>query len=303
MKILITGSSGMLGTDLCKALAKDHDIAGVDINVPPVKVHAFHSASVIDADEIGRIMEGEKPDLVIHAAAWTDVDGCERDPEKAEAVNVKGTRNIVNAAAGRNIPVMFISTDFVFDGNKREPYMEDDDPCPVSVYGRTKYEAEEVVKSGSSAYAIVRTSWLFGRNGRNFVDTILSKAASGERLRVVNDQTGSPTYTKDLSAALAGFLCSGRVPGRDIFHVSNSGRCSWYEFAEYITGYKGFKEAVIEKVASDELARPAKRPCFSVLDNGKFSRATGYIMRPWKEALEEYLGGVGSWESRVDRGG
>ncbi len=292
MKILITGSSGMLGTDLCDVLEKDHKIIGVDINESHASCATplvFYKVGITDADEIRRIVGEEHPDIVIHAAAWTDVDGCEGDPGKADAVNVKGTESVAKAAAGRDIPLILISTDFVFDGRKNEPYTEGDPPCPISVYARTKYEAEEAVKTLLPAYAIVRTSWLFGKQGRNFVDALISKAAAGEKLRVVGDQVGSPTYTKDFSTALAKLLEAGVTSGREIFHVSNSGRCSWYEFAEQIIGYKGSEGIAIEAITSDELDRPAKRPRFSVLDNGKFNRKTGYVMRPWQEALKEYL--------------
>lgn len=292
MKILITGSNGMLGTDLSALLAEDNHIVGVDITDPPDPErmpHSFHKASITDAARMMEVMEEETPELVIHTAAWADVDGCEKEPKKAEEVNTKGTFNTAKAAARVGAPMIFISTDFVFNGKKTTPYSETDTPDPISVYGRTKYEAERELESIMGSYVILRISWLFGRNGKNFVNTIISKAGFQNKISVVNDQTGSPTYTKDISQAIRKLLETDLSSRRDIFHVSNSGSCSWYEFAKRILEVKGIKRVKVEPVSSKDLARPAARPPFSVLDNTKFETETGYMMRPWQEALEVYL--------------
>jgi len=292
MKILITGSNGMLGTDLSALLAEDNHIVGVDITDPPDPErmpHSFHKASITDAARMMEVMEEETPELVIHTAAWADVDGCEKEPKKAEEVNTKGTFNTAKAAARVGAPMIFISTDFVFNGKKTTPYSETDTPDPISVYGRTKYEAERELENVMGSYVILRISWLFGRNGKNFVNTIISKAGFQNKISVVNDQTGSPTYTKDISQAIRKLLETDLSSRRDIFHVSNSGSCSWYEFAKRILEVKGIKRVKVEPVSSKDLARPAARPPFSVLDNTKFETETGYVMRPWQEALEVYL--------------
>jgi len=294
MRILVTGSSGMLGSQLCAALKGKHGIIGIDLAGPrsaETAPGAFHEGSIADSEFVGSVMGEEKPDLVIHAAAWTDVDGCELDPEKAYDINASGTEMIARqAAAGGKIPVVLISTDFVFDGRKGSPYTEEDAPRPLSVYGRTKLEAEKAVQRISPAHAIVRSSWLFGLNGKNFVDTILAKAGETGRLRVVRDQVGSPTSAKDLAAALDRLIDAGAVSGREIFHVSDSGSCSWYDLAVRVLAEAGGMEDVaVEPISSAELGRPAGRPAFSALDCSKYEKVTGHKMRPWEDALKEYI--------------
>jgi dTDP-4-dehydrorhamnose reductase len=227
----------------------------------------------------------------VHAAAWTDVDGCEKDPERALSVNAGGSANVAAAATEKDTPVIAISTDFVFNGEKRAPYTPEDIPDPLSVYGRSKLEGEKAIMDRLSRYAVVRTSWLYGRNGKNFVDTIVNKARSGEKLKVVDDQVGSPTYTVDLSAAILKLIERGTAgKGGYLFQVSNSGVCSWYEFALAILDYSGSKDADIKPIPSSELLRPARRPLFSAMDNGSFEKETGYRSRHWREALKEYIG-------------
>ena len=293
MKILITGSSGMLGTDLCRVLKDEHEIAGVDLAEPKetsCEPQVFYKASINDPGSLKEIFDKENPDLIIHTAAWTDVDGCEKDPEKAYMVNVTGTQNIVNALSGKDIPVILISTDFVFNGEKGEPYSESDRPDPISVYGRTKLEAEEVVQRGLTRYAIVRTSWLFGKNGRNFVDTIIGKSREEKRLRVVSDQIGSPTHTIDLANALKELLLFSNDFGKEIYHIANTGWCSWYDFAlKILENVPEIKGTTVESITSGELDRPAKRPKFSVLDCSKFKEKTKHQMQPWEDALKVYF--------------
>jgi len=291
MKILITGSNGMLGTDLCDLLSKDNTIIGIDLigTLFPVADHSFHQMSITNSDDIKKIIDEEKPDVVIHTAAFTDVDGCENDPLKAKNLNIEGTKKIVSAISEQGIPLIFISTDFVFDGKKTKPYVEDDMPSPISVYGKTKLEAEEFIEANLLNYTIVRTSWLFGKHGKNFVDTIISKSKTGKGLKIVDDQVGSPTYTKDLAIAISKLLKNNILNGRNVFHITNSGNCSWYEFANRIISVKGIGEVNIEPIVSGQLERSAKRPNFSVLSNKRFEKATGYKMRLWKDALEDYL--------------
>lgn len=287
MKILITGSSGMLGTDLCEVLAREHEIVGLDINEG--SSGHFYKADILNREMISEIIEKEKPDFVIHAAAWTDVDGCEGDPDRAERINTFGTENVARASASHGVPLIFISTDYVFDGEAKRPYAENDRTNPINVYGRTKQKAEEIISKVGDQYIIARTSWLFGRNGKNFVDTVMSKAVKEKTLKVVDDQVGTPTYTRDLAAALAALVGSIGTIGRETLHVTNSGRCSWYEFAARILREKGLKDAKVIPVRSSEYPRPARRPSFSVLDNKKFQKMTGHRTRDWSEALKEYI--------------
>ncbi|MFC1644280.1 dTDP-4-dehydrorhamnose reductase [Candidatus Omnitrophota bacterium] len=294
MKILITGSSGMLGTELCEVFARENEIVGVDVIAPSDasgRRQVFYEASITDPDRIKEVFDKEKPELVIHAAAWTDVDGCERDPDKAYEVNALGTENVARASARTGkAPVIFISTDFVFDGEKGAPYTEEDEPCQINVYGRTKRAAEEVLERAQTDYAIVRTGWLYGKNGKNFVDTVIAKGKAEGHLRVVDDQAGSPTYTKDLARALKELVLSLNKFEKGIFHVSNSGRCSWYDFAlEIFADVENMDKVAVEAITSRELDRPAQRPRFSVLDNSRFQNLTGHRLRPWQEALADYI--------------
>ncbi|MBD3379107.1 MAG: dTDP-4-dehydrorhamnose reductase [Candidatus Omnitrophica bacterium] len=296
MRILITGSSGMLGVALCEALGKDHETAGLDLNEPrgglplPDK---FYKADILETDSLKKAVEDFEPGLIVHSAAWTDVDGCETDPDKAYLVNSRGTFNVA-AASGREVPLILISTDFVFDGKKGAPYGEEDEVNPLSVYGKSKLNAENSVKDLKTHFCIVRTSWLFGRGGKNFVDTVMQKGPLSGVLKVVDDQVGSPTYCPDLARAVALIARKGFSGGECLLHISNSGRCSWYEYALKIIEKCGLSESVrIERVSSRELGRPAARPAFSVMDTSRFSAVSGKKLRPWEEALDEYINSKG----------
>lgn len=291
MKILITGSSGMLGSELCRVLGAEHETIGVDVRRPQSTVHGprtFFEASITDEAGLKKVFGEARPDIVIHAAAWTDVDGCELDPGKAYLMNTSGTENVARAAGGATL--FFISTDFIFDGKKKSPYRENDGACPLSVYGDSKWKAEEIVRGRSGRYVIIRTSWLYGRNGTNFVDTVLLKARTERALKVVDDQVGSPTYAADLAAALAVAVKRTDLTDSHVFHVCNSGQCSWYDLAVAALGFSGSSgEVKVRPISTLELARPAKRPAYSVMDNTKFQKATGMELRQWKDALEDYV--------------
>lgn len=294
-KILITGSSGMLGVDLSNELNKDYEVYGVDlVGNPKSAVHNFYKGDITNKKNILDIVKKTKPHIVIHAAAWTDVDGCELDKRKAHRMNSEGTKNIALACKKINSGLVYISTDFVFDGKKKRPYVESDRPNPLSVYGKSKLKGESFVKKILKKYYILRTSWLYGKYGKNFVDAILSKAKAGRMLKVVNDQTGSPTYTKDLAAAVHVLLnktfTQYPIPNTQygIYHVSNAGSVSWYEYAKEILSLVKSKTKVTP-ISSEELDRPARRPAMSVLDNSKFIKFTGYKVRRWNDALREYV--------------
>lgn len=277
----------MLGADLCQKLEGDYEVYGTDIvQRTAYTVHRFVKGDITEPKSIAHVINMIKPDIVIHAAAWTDVDGCELDSKKAYRINSEGTKNIALACWAAKAPLIYISTDFVFDGKKKGTYTETDKPNPISVYGDSKYKGEIYIKRILAKYYILRTSWLYGKNGRNFVDIILKKAKMEKALKVVNDQVGSPTYTKDLAKAIHALL--KRVKGYGTYHISNSGSVSWYEYAKEILKVANIKIPVTP-ISSFELARPAKRPAMSVLDNSKFIKFTHYRMRPWKKALAEYL--------------
>lgn len=294
-RVLITGSSGMLGIDLCHELRKDYEICGVDlVNSPRSIGHRFWKGDITNKKNITDVITKAKPDFVVHTAALTDVDGCERNRSKAYKVNAQGAANVALACKKINVPLIYISTDFVFDGKKRRSYKETDKPYPLSIYADSKLKGEGAVRKTLKNYFILRTSWLYGKHGKNFVDTIFAKARTEKILKVVDDQTGCPTYTKDLAKAIHVLLNrvlrgpGSGVRGQGIYHVSNSGGVSWYKYAKEILRLAGSKAKVVP-ISSKELDRPAERPAMSILDNNKFKRFTGYAMRGWKAALKDYL--------------
>ncbi len=289
MKVLITGISGMLGVDLYQTLKEKHEVVGFDLKEFPSTSFLsplVQRGDITRIDEVKRAFDELSPDLVVHAAAYTDVDGCERDPDKAYKVNALGTQNVCLASQEPNIPIIYISTDFVFDGNKDSPYLEFDQPHPINIYGRSKLAGEEYVKTLLNKYFVVRTSWLYGHYGRNFVKNMLQLASQKKELKVVNDQVGSPTYTRDLSRKIKELILT-KLYG--VYHITNSGRCSWYEFAREILQLAGIKGAQLKPITSEELDRPASRPRFSVLENYCLRLALGNSVRDWQEALRDYI--------------
>ncbi len=293
-KVLITGSSGMLGSDLCLKLAGDYKVIGFDIKQalsPAGKNFEFLEVDLTHKTRLQEEIDKVRPDFIIHAAAYTDVDGCELDPGKAYLYNSEATKWIAQICKDRGIGLVFISTDFVFDGRKNVAYKETDRPNPLSVYGKSKLKAEQNIKEICDIFYIFRSAWLFGKWGKNFVKTIVEKAKERQNLKVVDDQRGCPTYTKDLSFALCKFMhiiLEDRNCESGIFHVVNSGSTSWYDFAKIILS-KIKAKVKIEPISSGQLTRPAPRPRWSVLDCSKFERLTGLELRPWKEALSDYI--------------
>lgn len=294
-KVLIIGSSGMLGIDLWQELRKDYEVAGADIaHGPQLTAHRSYKIDITDKNSVLNVVTKVQPDIVVHTAAYTDVDGCERDPEKAYKVNSAGTRSVALACRKIAALLVYISTDFVFNGKKRSPYKENDKPAPLSVYGDSKLKGEGAVKNILKNYFILRTSWLYGKYGKNFVDTIIAKGREGNTLRVVDDQIGSPTYTKDLAKAIHALLDKFFTPYAlrstqyGIYHVTNSGAVSWFTYAKEILRLANIKTRVFP-ISSKELDRPAKRPAMSILNNSKFIEFTSYRMRNWKGALKSYV--------------
>lgn len=276
MKILIIGHKGMLGTDLMRRLGEGHDVVGRDIDEIDITLESSCRSVIADV----------RPEVVVNAAAYTDVDGCESNRERCFAVNAEGVRNICLASGAAGARVVHFSTDYVFDGTKGEPYLEDDPTNPLSVYGESKLAGEQNLKQYAGDFVLIRTEWLYGHNGKNFVKTIVAKANEEKHLKVVNDQMGSPTFTRDLAGATK-LLIEGNHRG--VFHVTNRGNCSWYEFAREIITCRGITDVTVSPITSDQLKRPAKRPSYSVFSCRRFIDATGKTMRFWKLALEEYL--------------
>lgn len=274
-KVLVTGARGMLGWALTKELNLEYQLIGIDIE----------DADITDESQIKEEIFNIKPDVVIHAAAYTEVDNCEKNKELTHRVNAKGAENVAHACKLCQAKLIYISTDFIFDGLKNSPYTEDDNPNPINTYGWTKLEGERQIQEILPNHLIIRTAWLYGPHGRNFVDKILQLAQSEPELKVVNDQTGTPTYTIDLARAI-GLLVKKDPIG--IINVTNSGSCTWFEFAKKILSIRGISKK-ITPIASSELARLAKRPIYSVLSNEKFQNITQTKLRAWEEALEEYL--------------
>ena len=279
MKILITGHKGMLGSDVMMRLFAFHDVTGKDIE-------DFDIASLKSCEDV---ISETGPEVVINCAAYTNVDGCESERDRCFAINAEGVKNIVLACKDRGTKVVHISTDYVFDGKKGTPYVEDDARAPLNVYGQSKLAGEEYLEQLCENFLLIRSAWLYGRNGKNFVKTIVEKARSDKHLEVVDDQVGSPTFTWDLAAAIQ-LLIEGQFRGT--FHVTNRGSCSWYAFAERILKFAGITGVTVRPIKSDNLARPAHRPHYSVLNCRKFTQATGKTMRYWQVAVDDYLGKV-----------
>jgi dTDP-4-dehydrorhamnose reductase len=230
-------------------------------------------------------MELHRPDVVLNLAAVTDVDGCEDRADLAQKVNAQGAGTVAGLCAAAAARLVHLSTDYVFDGTKGSPYREDDEPGPASVYGRTKLAGERMVFEKLPGAAVVRAQWLYGKGGKSFVDTITELGRQHGRVRVVDDQRGSPTWARDLAEPIISIIEKG-LSG--IYHVSNSGSCTWFEFAKAIFSILNM-DIEVSPISSGELGRKAIRPAFSVFDLTKFKGATGIRMRDWMDALREYL--------------
>ena len=272
MRILITGANGQLGSALRRILS----LEDLTLNDLP-------EFDLADPASESQIREA-KPDIILHVGAYTNVDQAEREPERAYAVNAQGTRRVAQAAQAAKARLIYVSTDYVFDGTKTTPYDEQDTPHPLNHYGRSKYEGEQAVLTLCPNGLVVRTAWLFGHEGPNFVKTIMRVAQERPVLEVVDDQRGCPTYAEDLAQALSQLALSDL---RGICHVTNSGHCSWYEFAQAIVRLTG-AGAAVQPITTSQAARLAKRPAYSVLSHDRF--ATQYPPLPeWQDALARFL--------------
>ena len=270
--ILVVGSKGMLGQDLLQVLPGD--VRGVDIE----------EIDITSGESVRKVLLTLKPRVVVNAAAYTDVDGCETNRDLALAVNGTGVRHLAEVSSQIGACLVQVSTDYVFDGSKNSPWVEDDPTGPLSMYGISKMAGEENARVNPD-HLVVRTQWLYGLHGKNFVETMLRLAGEKDELAVVDDQVGSPTWTMDLSLAIRALLEKGC---RGTYHAANADACSWNDFARAIFADAGLS-VTVKPMTTAELGRPAPRPLYSVLDCGKLTRDTGFQPQTWRGALRQYL--------------
>ena len=274
MRILVTGASGQLGAELCRILSEDtivqKDLPDFDLSRSDIEAQILAS----------------RPDLIIHAGAYTDVDGAEREPARAMAVNAGGTEQVARAAAKLGAKLIYVSTDYVFDGSQRTPYREEDAPRPLNQYGLSKWRGEQAVAASGAKALIVRTAWLYGRSGKNFVKSIMRAAQDQPVLKVVDDQRGCPTHAEDLAAALATLI---RQDVTGLLHVTNRGDCTWHEFAEAIVREMGASVPVLP-ITTQQAGRLAARPAYSVLSSDRLA-SFGVVLPHWKDALKRFMSG------------
>ncbi|HVS88629.1 MAG TPA: dTDP-4-dehydrorhamnose reductase [Candidatus Acidoferrum sp.] len=274
MRVLVIGVTGLLG----KVLLEEWDgdtITGVGSREVDIRDHS----------QLSQLFGRCRPEWTILLAAYTDVDGCERDPKRAHEVNCGGAMNVARAARDARSKLLFVSTDYVFDGSKDTPYEPQDAVCPINAYGRSKAEAEKGIREILPSCCILRTSWLFGAVGRCFPNTILELARNQKKLRVVADQIGSPTFSRDLARAIVKLV---QADARGTVHASNAGECSWCDFARELVRAAGFEDVSVEAVRTEDVPRPARRPSYSVLSNTSLERYA-FHMRPWQETLGDYF--------------
>ena len=271
MKVLVTGIGGQLGHDVVRELEqRGQDVVGV----------GREEMDITDAEKVGEVIRACAPDAVIHCSAYTAVDRAE------DKVNVDGAKNIAEVCAELDCKMIYISTDFVFSGEGERPWETDDAAGPISVYGRTKYEGETEVKSRLGKFFIVRISWVFGKNGNNFVKTMLRIGKENGAVKVVDDQIGSPTYTRDMAVLLADMVQTEKY---GVYHASNEGFCSWYEFAKEIFRLAGMDEVSVTPITSDQFPAKAKRPFNSRMSKEKLIKEGFNKLPSWQDALKRYL--------------
>lgn len=298
MRVLVTGGSGMLGRELTKAYAKTDEV----IRVSKRGNNQTRVCDLSDACQVAKLFDSEPIKLVIHTAAYSDVDGCEREPKLAYESNALATKFLAQNCGQKRIPLIYVSTDYVFDGRKTTPYKETDTTCPINVYGMTKLEGEYHTRRYASVSAVVRTSWLFGPgNPSNFVNAITERLRKEKVVRVLADQEDSPTYTKDLSVALkkiGEYLVSQVHKGsekshHDIFQVCNRGRTTRYLMTLKIKEWLELKDVEVQRLDNMPIEnRPALRPAFAVMSTLHYETFFETKLRPWEDSLKEYIDGM-----------
>jgi dTDP-4-dehydrorhamnose reductase len=283
LPFLIFGADGMLGSDLVLRLGGQcQAVIGPQYRV---KNPGDRVIDVTAKEQVMGIVAQYNPLVVINAAAYTDVDGCETNAVYADKVNGAAVGYIAEACNAAGARLVHISTDYVFDGTKETPYLETDSPNPISKYGISKLEGELLAQKAKECL-IVRTAWLYGIHGKNFITAIVKKAQDEGVLSVVDDQTGSPTCATDLVEGVLRLVDTG---ARGMYHLTNAGSCSWFDYAKKIVEFAGLPHVAVQAIRTEETVRPAPRPKFSVLNISKFEQATSQRMRPWQEALNDFI--------------
>ena len=275
MKILVTGSDGLIGTNILPGLSKQFEI------IPATE----EQWDILDRKLGEEIVRAHQPDVLINLAAITNVDGCEDAAELAYRVNTEGAGVLADLCGKHNVKLLHFSTDYVFDGTSKRPYTEEDTPNPLSVYGRSKLLAEKKVLESHPSSLILRTEWIYGRGGENFITKVTKIAREKGRVEVVDDQAGAPTFAQDLVDPVSALITQGKS---GIYHVTNGGACTWFQFAKEIFSILGIDVPCLP-VSSTRIQRKARRPAYSVLDCSKLKRETGLSLRPWQDALRQYL--------------
>lgn len=277
MKVLVTGGKGQLGVDVTTIFQQQGHV---------VFAYGRNDLNITDSLQVHEVIQSHRPDVVIHSAAFTQVDQAETDVERAYLVNALGTRNVSVSAEKIGAKIVYVSTDYVFDGKGKTPYNEFATTNPQSIYGKSKLAGEVFIRDLSRQFFIVRTSWVYGNHGQNFVKTMLNLAKERDELSVVHDQVGSPTYTVDLAYFLEELVCTENY---GIYHATNTGHCSWYEFAKAIFEEAGLSQIRVNPVTTEQFKRPAPRPAYSVMDHMAI-RLNGMRDLPvWREALRVFL--------------
>jgi len=276
MRMLVTGGNGMLGREIRERFHKEFDLRSTDLP----------ELDVTNSEHCRRAIADWHPDVVVHCAAYTAVDRAESEEALAFSVNADGTRNVARECREHGVLLVTYGSDYIFDGVSSVPYREEDLPHPLSAYGRSKLAAEERLRQESPPYLLIRTQWLYGVHGRNFIYAILEKARRGEPLRVVSDQKGTPTSTVDLVSATRRLL---EANARGTFHFSNEGETTWFDFASFVLDHALPTPANLSSALTRELAYPAPRPSYSVLSKEKYRSFTGDVPRRWEEAVDEFL--------------
>lgn len=277
MKILVTGAKGQLGFDVVEQLKqRGHQAVGVDVE----------EMDITNGTQVSQVMEEIRPEGVIHCAAYTAVDAAEEHVELCRSINVHGTENIVKYCEETGCKLIYLSTDYVFDGEGNRPWEPDDEADPLNVYGQTKYEGEELIRNHLEKYYIVRISWVFGRNGNNFIQTMLRLGKQNGAVKVVSDQIGSPTYTYDLARLLIDMM---EKEAYGTYHATNLGICSWYQFACEIFHQAGMEEVTVTPITSEEFPAKARRPHNSMMNKAKLDEYDFQQLPAWEDALRRYL--------------
>lgn len=291
MNILVTGSNGQLGTEI-RNLAQDSAHAFIFTDISSVPGQETVSLDITDLEAVCALVRTRRPDVIINCAAFTDVAGAEDQEALAEKINCAAVRNLAVAACEGAATLIHVSTDYVFDGNASVPYTEDAPASPLGAYGRTKWHGEEAVRQSGCASIILRTAWLYSPYGRNFVKTVRNVSASRDEMKVVFDQVGSPTYAADLAAAIMHIIDTGQLSKTGVYHFTDEGVTSWYDFAKAIYDLSAPHDGhacSIMPCHTDEFPSKAPRPHYSVLDKTRFKETFGFLIPHWYDSLRKCI--------------